>query len=128
MDWITKRWLLEQFRAEQNLSWTDPWMQSLDLEYHNINPARGLFFAVEPASKTIGEFNAAAFAAAGGIAQTKPPSGSRAIARGLAVEYFQKHGGPYIINWDAIIRGPQTALPLPDPHQEYTAEAAEFLR
>ncbi len=128
VDWITKRWLLEQFRAEQDLAWTDPWMQSLDLEYHNVNPERGLFFAVEPASKTIGEFNATAFAAARGIAQTQPPAGSRAVARGLAVEFFQREGGPYIINWDAIIRGPQDQLSLPDPHQEYTREAAEFLR
>ena len=128
VDWITKRWLLEQFRADQGCAWTDPWMQSLDLEYHNVNPQRGLFFAVEPASKTIGEFNAAAFAAARGIAQTRPPAQTRAVARGMAVEFFQKQGGPYILNWDAIIRGPQDQLPLPDPHEEYVKAATDFLR
>ena len=56
VDWISKKYLLDTFRAEENLGWHDPWLQSLDLEYHNINPAKGLFFALTPA-KTIGEFN-----------------------------------------------------------------------
>ncbi|MEI9895087.1 MAG: proteasome accessory factor PafA2 family protein [Chthoniobacter sp.] len=41
VDWVSKKWLLESFRAEQNLEWNDPWLQSLDLEYHNLNPSRG---------------------------------------------------------------------------------------
>ena len=44
VDWITKKWLLETFMAAEDLHWNDPWLQSLDLEYHNIDPARGLFF------------------------------------------------------------------------------------
>ena len=46
VDWISKKWLLETFREAESLTWHDPWLQSLDLEYHNINPARGLFFAL----------------------------------------------------------------------------------
>ena len=56
VDWISKKWLLDAFREEENLTWQDPWLQSLDLEYHNINPAKGLFFALTPA-KAIGEYN-----------------------------------------------------------------------
>ena len=56
VDWISKKWLLETFMAAENLSWNDPWLQSLDLEYHNIDPARGLFFGLKPA-KRIGEWN-----------------------------------------------------------------------
>ena len=58
VDWISKKWLLSTFMEEEGLSWQDPWLQSLDLEYHNINPSRGLFFALKPA-KAIGEFNSA---------------------------------------------------------------------
>mgnify|MGYP003693618885 CR=1 FL=1 len=43
VDWVSKKWLLDTFRASENLTWKDPWLQSLDLEYHNIDPARGLF-------------------------------------------------------------------------------------
>ena len=56
VDWISKKWLLEMFREKEGLTWQDPWLQSLDLEYHNIDPEAGLFFALEPA-KRIGEFN-----------------------------------------------------------------------
>jgi proteasome accessory factor A len=37
VDWITKRWLLEKFAEAESLSWDDPWLLSLDLEYHNID-------------------------------------------------------------------------------------------
>jgi proteasome accessory factor A len=56
VDWITKKWLLEAFVESEGLSWDDPWLQSVDLEYHNIDPLRGLFFAVTP-GKRIAEWN-----------------------------------------------------------------------
>ena len=46
VDWITKKWLLETFMESEGIGWDDPWLQSLDLEYHNIDPAKGLFFGV----------------------------------------------------------------------------------
>ena len=47
LDWVTKLSLLEQFRAEEKLEWSDPWLASLDLEYHNVNPERSLFLGLE---------------------------------------------------------------------------------
>jgi proteasome accessory factor A len=38
---------------EEHISWDDPWLASLDLEYHNVNPARGLFFGLETEGKTV---------------------------------------------------------------------------
>src|SRR5207248_8186979 len=38
VDWITKRWLLETFMESEKLKWDDCWLQSIDLEYHNIDP------------------------------------------------------------------------------------------
>ena len=31
-------------REEEKLSWSDPWLQSIDLEYHNIVPESGLYY------------------------------------------------------------------------------------
>ena len=42
VDWVTKKWLLETFMEDENLDWDDPWVESLDLEYHNIHPDTGL--------------------------------------------------------------------------------------
>ena len=123
VDWISKKWLLETFRESEGLDWQDPWLQSLDLEYHNINPARGLFHAL-PAAKAIAEFNAS-------IARTDatrtPPADTRAHGRGLAVALFQERQLPYVINWDALAINNTRQLPMPDPFETYAAEVREFL-
>ncbi|MCS6896867.1 MAG: proteasome accessory factor PafA2 family protein [Nitrospira sp.] len=51
LDWITKLWLLETFMEEERLQWNDPWLASLDLEYHNVNPERGLYRGLEAEGK-----------------------------------------------------------------------------
>src|ERR1700738_4188761 len=98
VDWISKKWLLNAFMEEEGLSWQDPWLQSLDLEYHNVNPSKGLFFALKPA-KAIGEFNSAVRRE---DSIRTPPQNTRAKGRSRAVAQFQKRDLPYIINWDSI--------------------------
>jgi len=52
IDWVTKQWLLETFIQEERISWDDPWLASLDLEYHNLDPDRSLFFGLEAEERT----------------------------------------------------------------------------
>jgi len=56
VDWITKRWLLEAFMESKGLLGQSVGSRVLDLEYHNIDPSKGLFFGVN-AAKRIGEWN-----------------------------------------------------------------------
>jgi len=51
LDWVTKQWLLETFIREERIGWNDPWLASLDLEYHNVNPERGLYLGFEAEGK-----------------------------------------------------------------------------
>jgi proteasome accessory factor A len=46
LDWASKLWMLESFRAAEGLDWDAPWIKSLDLEYHNLQTDRGLYFAL----------------------------------------------------------------------------------
>jgi proteasome accessory factor A len=124
VDWVTKKWLLETFVEAENLSWDDPWLQSLDLEYHNIDPARGLFFGV-PAAKRIGEWNNSVRRAE---ASHVPPQNTRAAGRSRAVAAFQKRQQPYVLNWDSIAREGRDFLLMGDPFQTYNDEVAAFLR
>ncbi|MEA3186764.1 MAG: proteasome accessory factor [Chthoniobacter sp.] len=124
VDWISKKWLLEMFREKENLTWQDSWLQSLDLEYHNLNRQRGLFFALNPA-KSIGEFNDNVWR---GETLTEPPQTTRARGRGLAVEFFQTHDSPYLINWDSIAFENHHYLMMSDPFETYEAEVTQFLR
>jgi Pup amidohydrolase len=85
LDWAAKYALLNEFRESENLSWSDPYLQSLDLEYHNVDPGAGLYLALEQEGRvrrvvTDSEVQAAL---------KNPPAGSpRAIARGIAACRF----------------------------------------
>jgi Pup amidohydrolase len=47
LDWVAKRQLIEEFQREQGLSGDDPWLRSLDLEYHRLDYNEGLYYALE---------------------------------------------------------------------------------
>lgn len=127
VDWISKRWLLDLFRQEEGLSWQDPWLQSLDLEYHDINPEKGLFFALNPA-KAIGEWNARARAAVERAVGT-PPVNTRARGRATAIRHFLDRGQQqYIINWDSISCENHRHLTMSDPFCDYERQVGRFLQ
>src|SRR6195256_4360853 len=123
VDWITKKWLLESFMAAEDLKWTNPALQSLDLEYHNINPEKGLFFGVTP-GKRIGEWNNNVRRPE---AMRQPPLNTRASGRGLAIAHFQKDNQPYVINWDSIAFDSRDFLVMSDPFETYNEEVTKFL-
>ena len=123
VDWITKKWLLETFMEAEGIGWDDPWLQSLDLEYHNIDPEKGLFFGVNPA-KRIGEWNNSV---RHNEASYHPPGNTRALGRAHAVAWFQKGEQPYVINWDSIACDNRDFLVMGNPFEVYTEEVGKFL-
>jgi proteasome accessory factor A len=123
VDWITKKWLLETLIESEGLSWGDPWLQSVDLEYHNIDPDRGLFFAVTP-GKRIAEWNSVVRRP---DATRTPPGNTRASGRARAVASFQQRSHSYVINWDSVACDSRDFLAMSDPFKTYDDEVAEFL-
>lgn len=84
IDWVTKLSLLETFAREERIGWDDPWLTSLDLEYHNLNPERGLYRGLEAEGKayrltTDGEVQAAI---------RNGPADTRGGLRGLCIKKF----------------------------------------
>ncbi len=124
VDWISKRWMLEQFMAAEKIDWDHPWLLSLDLEYHNVNPGRNLLRALTP-SKAVGEFNNMVWSRA--AAMWEPPPHTRAAGRALAIKYFLDFPSPYVVNWDSISVNPNAQLQMGDPFKNYIAEVREFL-
>ena len=94
------------------LSWQDPWLQSLDLEYHNINPAKGL---VLRAHARQGHRRVQRPRAHRSHAQRHPPANTRARGRSAAVAHFQQANQSYVINWDSISCENQNHFPMSDP-------------
>lgn len=96
VDWITKEWLLNTFCDKEKISRTDPWLVSLDLEYHNLDPDRGLYAALE----TEGKMKRLTTDQDIQQALHFPPRGTRASIRGLCVRKF--HDQIKSIQWEKI--------------------------
>jgi proteasome accessory factor A len=97
VDWVAKKELLATLRREEQLSWTDPWLQSIDLEYHNIVPESGLYYEL------VRQGGMRRFVTEGEIKQAifGPPSDTRAYFRGRAVARFNSQIKS--IQWDEIV-------------------------
>lgn len=84
LDWVAKFQLLGGVRQEEGLSWADPYIQSLDLAYHDIDPEAGLYYGLEQAGVMRRLVTDARIEAA----MTCPPADTRAYLRGLFVSRF----------------------------------------
>jgi proteasome accessory factor PafA2 len=111
VDWVAKKYLLSALQEDQDLAWTDPWLQAIDLEYHNVDSEHGLFYELERQGSmrrvvTDDEITAAAII---------PPETTRAYFRGRSVAKF----GSAIsaIQWDEITfrhEGQSKTVALPE--------------
>jgi proteasome accessory factor A len=97
VDWAAKKFLLNALQEEEKLVWSDPWLQSIDLEYHNLDLDRGLYY--ELVRKDLmrrvtseDEIKTAIFS---------PPETTRAFFRGRAVARFNDEISS--IQWDEIV-------------------------
>lgn len=96
IDWITKHWLLESFAQDERLEWNDPWLASLDLEYHNVNTERGLYLGLEQEGKTHRLSSEDDIR----TAIQQGPTTTRASIRGLCVKKFRHE--IQSVQWECI--------------------------
>ncbi|HEX8076925.1 MAG TPA: proteasome accessory factor PafA2 family protein, partial [Chthoniobacterales bacterium] len=112
IDWVAKKSLLSSFREEEKLEWSDPWLQAIDLEYHNIQPDQGLFYELQRQGSmqrfvSEDDINEAMFS---------PPETTRAWFRGRAVAKFNHAISS--LQWDEIAfsdRKQSRVVKLPEP-------------
>lgn len=121
VDWASKLWLLEGFMAEEKLDWDDPWLKSLDLEYHNLNPERGLYFGLEEEGKTQRRTSSDCIQQA----MHTPPVETRAAGRAMLLRRLMQRPAPYMFNWTSVSVEGQ-ALYMLDPFKTYLKEAKNF--
>lgn len=86
LDWVAKHQLLNDFREAEGLDWKDPYLQSLDLAYHDVDPEQGLYYGLEQAGAMRRIVTEAHILAS----MSCPPSDTRAFLRGQFVEKFPK--------------------------------------
>jgi proteasome accessory factor A len=122
VDWITKRWLLEQFRAQEDLSWDDPWLKSQDLEYHAVDPSRSLGLAL---AKPPSEWDPVPESIV--AAMSRPPNDSRAAARSGLMRELQRRTASYYLDWEIIGTEGGNPLQLLNPFESKPSEAEAWL-
>ncbi len=97
LDWAAKLDLLEQYRERDGLTWTDPKLRLVDLQYHDVDRSKGLYHQLVGAGRMRRLFTDDEVAQAA----ITPPDATRAYFRGRCVEKF----GSAIVaaNWDSLI-------------------------
>lgn len=84
LDWVAKFALVREFQDAQKLSDSDPWLQSLDLEYHRLDYKTGLYYGLEQA----GSIRDTPDETLTRQAISEPPRSTRAYVRGRCIQKF----------------------------------------
>lgn len=101
IDWTAKLALCRGFVA-RGVSWTDPKLQAIDIQYSDIDPRHSLYHALVRKGRMTTLFTDQEIARA---AHT-PPTDTRAYFRGLLMHNY----GHYVtrVNWDTAVVAPDT--------------------
>jgi hypothetical protein len=113
LDWVTKLNLLDAYTERDGLSWDDPKLALLDLQYHDVRPDRSLYERLVRAGKIerlVAEPDVLA-------AITEPPDSTRAYFRGTCLARWPE--AVVAANWDSLILDvggdPLKRIPMMEP-------------
>lgn len=113
LDWVNKRNVVEQYKAAEGLEWGDDALHSVDLEYHNIDPDKSLFYATD-SRKFLDDLDVL-------DAMTDPPQDTRAKGRSALVKKILDKKGPkvYAFDWSGVAVDRMDYVEMPDPFETY---------
>lgn len=117
IDWVAKYKVVNQYREEEGLDWSDDALHSVDLEYHNIDPEKSLFHALQEMGQTRRMLEDIDIT----FAMTDPPQDTRAKGRSRLVEEVLKRRNPkfYIFDWNGVALDRTQYVEMPDPFDTY---------
>jgi proteasome accessory factor A len=117
IDWVAKRNIVCSYVAEEGLDWGDDALHSVDLEYHNIDPEKSLFHALQDMGQTKRILDPVDVVEA----MTDPPQDTRAKGRSKLVEEVLKRRNPkfYLFDWNGVAMDRHTYIEMPDPFETY---------
>ncbi|MBC8141367.1 MAG: proteasome accessory factor PafA2 family protein, partial [Armatimonadetes bacterium] len=123
LDWVAKKKIYEEYIESEGVGWQDEVMQSLDIEYHNVNPAQSLFTALEENGDMERLISPSEIATAAVVA----PQNTRAKARAdIISKLINTRSRDYVIDWDLVYLAKNRHLDLKNPFDTYDEEAASF--
>ncbi len=111
LDWVAKYRLLSHYRERHGLSWDDPRLGMMDLQYADLRPDKGLYQALVRR----GSIRRLVADQQLHDAVARPPRDTRAWVRGRTVETFGRH--VVGASWDSLLLREDGTGPLYRFHQ-----------
>jgi proteasome accessory factor A len=109
LDWVAKYQLINAYRERHGLEWDDPKLAAMDLQYHDVRPAKSLFARLDTEKIVASE--------AIDRAITEPPPDTRAYFRGRCLQRWS--ASIAAANWDSLVfdlgSDPLRRVPMMEP-------------
>jgi proteasome accessory factor A len=113
LDWVTKWNLLRAYVERDGLSWSDPKLSLLDIQYHDVRPARSLYERLVRA----GNIERLVDEADVRRGMVDPPETTRAYFRGTCLSRWAD--SVVAANWDSLVldvgTDPLRRIPMMEP-------------
>ncbi len=121
LDWVAKYRVINGYRERHDLTWQDPKLAAMDLQYHDVNPARSLYPRL--GLETLLDPDSVA------TAVTEPPETTRAYFRGKCLQRWSSSIAA--ANWDSMVfdlgSDPLRRVPMMEPLRGTRAHVEELL-
>ena len=95
VDWIAKWELMQAFMRRSGAGLDDPRVAMMDLQYHDVDRTRGLYYLLERDRKMTRVTSDAAVT----HAMDHPPPDTRARIRGQFIRFAKEANRPYSVDW-----------------------------
>lgn len=126
LDWVIKKTLIESYMERKRCDWDDSRVVLMDLQYHNLDRKKGLFFSLERG----GYVETLVSPEQVMHAEKNPPKDTRAYFRGVCLQKFGKQ--IYSASWTSVLFDVgETAMkkvPLMDPWKGSEALVGPLLK
>ena len=122
LDWVAKYRMVSGYRERHGLTWRDPKLLAMDLQYHDVRPERSLYArAGMERILAPGEVEKA---------MTEPPTTTRAYFRGRCLQKWPQ--AIAAANWDSLVfdlgGDPLRRVPMMEPLRGTAAHVDQLLQ
>jgi len=125
LDWVIKRNLIEAYRSRHKLPWDDRKIMMMDLQYHDIRPARGIYHQLLKNNRIERIVSDEEII----HAVTHPPIDTRAYFRGICLKRFSQN--IHNVSWNSMTFSIDDSqfdrVPMPHPQRGTKAIIGELL-
>jgi proteasome accessory factor A len=126
VDWVIKKELIEAYMVRNRLSWRDPKVSLMDLQYHDIRPDRGIYYRLVRRDQVDRITDDDTIERAKHV----PPQTTRARLRGEFIRQANLKGKDYRVDWVYLkLNDPERETILcKDPFQSHDERVERLIR